>query len=228
MRSPLPAATAVACLLLASTAQGELRLYAALRGGPTFAQDADVSDRNGPESATLHYDLGGWNTGGAVGVHWNRSRKNSFRFELAGGYDRADVDKLSGDDTTLARGGDLSLATGLVNAYFEHDFGNLAWFKAFVGGGIGVGWVDMGPGDASSIVSLEGDSVELAWNVTTGVVLPLGDHFDLIGAYRFLATTQATIDSTRRDPTTGTVTAQGDVDASVWLHQLQFGVRFTF
>ncbi len=232
MRLALPA-TALACLLLASSARAELRLYVDLEGGPSFAQNSHVSDRNGPETATLHYDLGGdgspgWQAAGAVGLHWNRSRKNSFRFELAGGYHRSHVDRLTGDNTTLARGGDLSLATGLFNAYYEYDFGNLAWFRAFIGGGLGVGRVDFGSGDARSTVALDGDSFALAWNATAGVVLPLGDRFALTGAYRFLGTSEATIDSIRRDPNTGAVTARGNVDVDVGLHDLVFGVRFTF
>jgi opacity protein-like surface antigen len=235
---PIVAAT---CLLLGGAAQADPRLYLQLQGGLSIGHDADVSDRRGGTNGEIRYEHAGLNDlsdlglsgGGALGLHFGKSSKHSFRAELAGNYNRLEINKLVVDpkgpvgSTTQARGGNTSVATAFVNGYYEHDFGNLAWFKGFVGGGLGVGFVEFEKGRSSSIVLIDDDSTEFAYNATAGVVLPLGDHVDLTAAYRFLGTTEAELDSTRIDPNTGAFT-KGSVDVDVHMHDILFGVRVTF
>jgi len=228
---------AAACVLLGGAAQADTHLYVQLQGGPSFAHDSDVSDRRGPVNGQIRYEHGelnvfedmGFNGSGAVGVHFARGEKHSFRVEVLGGYNRSEIKKVRTDDgNTVARGGHLSVGSVLANGYYEHDFGNLAWFKAFVGGGVGAGFVDFGGPRGSSTVFIDDDSTEFAWNATAGVVLPLGDHVDLTGAYRFLSTTDPELETTVVDPATGAVMRRGKVDAEVGIHDLQLGIRFTF
>jgi opacity protein-like surface antigen len=235
MPKPVLAAAAAICLLLAHSAHAEANLYLQLDAGPTFAQDADVSDHRGPNNGQIRYEHSelnvfrdmGWNGGGAIGVHWNRSSKHSFRFDLSGGYHRADINKLVVDGVTLARGGHTSVASGMLNGYYEHDFGNLAWFKAFVGGGAGVGFVDFEGPRSSSLVFIDDEATEFAWNATAGVVLPLSDHVELTGAYRYFSTVDPTLEARQRDPNTG-ATQTGNVDVELGMHDVVLGVRFTF
>lgn len=226
---------ATAALLFAAAAEADPRLYLQLQGGLSLGHDADVSDRRGPVNGEIRFqhasvndldDLG-LTGGGALGLHFDKDSKHSFRVELAGNYNRLEIKKLVVGESTAARGGHVNLSTGFLNGYYEHDFGNLAWFKMFIGGGLGVGFVEFGEPQRSSIVSIDDDSTELAYNATAGIVLPLGDHFDLTAAYRFLGTTEAELEATRRDPTTGVV-SNGKVDADVGMHDILFGLRVTF
>lgn len=226
---------ATAALLFASAADADPRLYLALQGGLSLGHDADVSDRRGPVNGQIRFEHAsvndlddlGLSGGGGIGLHFDDDSRHSFRIELAGNYNRLEINKLTVTGNTAARGGHLSVATGFLNGYYEHDFGNLAWFKAFIGGGLGVGFVEFGEPHRSSLVSIDDESTEFAYNATAGLVLPLGDHFDLTAAYRFLGTTEAELDATRRDPNTGVVSS-GRVDADVGMHDILFGLRVTF
>jgi opacity protein-like surface antigen len=226
---------ATAALLFASAADADPRLYLQLQGGLSLGHDADVSDRRGPVNGQIRFqhasvnnldDLG-FTGGGGIGLHFDKDAKHSFRVELAGNYNRLEIKKLVVDSNTAARGGHVSVGTGFLNGYYEHDFGDLAWFKAFIGGGLGVGFVEFGEPSRGSLVSIDDDSTELAYNATAGIVLPLGDHFDLTAAYRFLGTTEAELEASRRDPMTGFV-SRGKVDADVGMHDILFGLRVTF
>ncbi len=226
---------ATAALLFASAAHADPRLYLALQGGLSLGHDADVSDRRGPVNGQIRFEHASFNDlddlgftgGGGIGLHIDKDERHSFRVEVAGNHNRLEINKLVVGGNTAARGGHLAVSTGFINGYYEHDFGNLAWFKAFIGGGLGVGFVELGEPRSSSLVSIDDDSTELAYNATAGVVLPFGDHFGLTAAYRFLGTTEAELDATRRDPTTGAIT-KGAVDVDVNTHDILLGLRVTF
>ena len=229
---PLAAAAALA-LLFVRGAHAEANLYFELGGGPSFAHDADVSDHRGPNNAELRYAHGdglrdlGWNANGALGLHINRSSKHSFRIDLSGGYHRSEIKKLVADGITLSRSGHTAITSGMLNAYYEHDFGNLAWFKAFVGAGAGVGIVEVESGRSSSTVLIDDDSAQFAFQGTAGVALPLGDHVDLTAAYRYFGTTTPQLSAQQRDLATGTL-QNGNVDVDVGISDVLFGVRVTF
>ena len=225
----LPIAAAV-CLVAAATHAEPPRLYLQLQGGPSFGHDSDVSDRRGGINGEIRYehasfdDLGdlGWNGNGAVGLHFEHDQKHSYRAEISGGYDRVEINKLVVQGQTRARGGHLGVGTVFASGFYEHDFGNLAWVKAFIGGGLGAGFVEFDGPKASSQVFLDDDSTELAWHLTAGVVLPIVDHVDLTAAYRYLGTTEAELESRHVNGNLG------EVDAEVGIHAAQFGVRITF
>jgi opacity protein-like surface antigen len=233
MPNLLPAAVAAMSLLLVSTAHAEANLYLELEAGPSFAQNADVSDRRGPNNGKLRYERSdefhdlGWNGGGAIGVHINRSSKNSFRFDVSGGYHRAEIDDLEVNDVIVAEGGHTTVSSGMLNGYYEHDFGNLAWVKVFIGGGAGVGFIHFEAPRSSSLVSIDDDTMEFAFQGTAGVALPLGDHVDLTAAYRYFSTLTPRLEAQSRDPNTGAIQT-GDVDVDLAIHDVVLGVRFTF
>jgi opacity protein-like surface antigen len=221
-------------LLLARGAHAEATLYFELAGGPSFAHDAHVSDHRGPNNAVIRYQHGddvfddlGWNANGAVGIHINRSSKHSFRFDLSGAGHRADIKKLVADGITLSRGGHTAIDSAMINGYYEHDFGDLAWFKGFIGAGAGVGFVELERGRSSSTVQIDDDSTEFAFHGTVGVALPLGDHVDLTAAYRYFGTTSPELAARQRDPGTGAF-QNGQVDVDVGISDVLFGVRVTF
>ena len=226
---------ATAALLFASAADADPRLYLQLQGGMSLGHDADVSDRRGPVNGQIRFEHAflndiddmGFSGGGALGLHFDKDSKHSFRVELAGNYNRLEINKLVVGGNTAARGGHLALTTGFVNGYYEHDFGNLAWFRGFIGGGLGVGFVEIGEPKKSSTVSIDDDSAEFAYNATAGMILPLGDHVDLTAAYRFLGTSEGEYEATRRDPATGAL-SNGNVDVDVNAHDILLGVRVTF
>jgi opacity protein-like surface antigen len=233
MRKLPIAAAAVLTLLFVRGAHAESRFYFELGGGPSFAHDADVSDHRGPNNAQIRYAHGdglrdlGWNAGGALGIHLNRSSKHSFRFDLGGGYHRSEIKKLVAEGVTLSRSGHTAIGSGMVNAYYEHDFGDLAWFKAFIGGGAGVGFVAVDTGRSSSTVLIDDDAAEFAFQGTVGVALPLGDHVDLTAAYRYFGTTTPRLEAQQRDLATGAL-QNGNVDVDVGISDVMFGVRVTF
>ena len=228
------AAAAALALLFARGARAEANLYAELGAGPSFAHDAHVSDHRGPNNAEIRYEHGddvlrdlGWNANGAIGIHFNRSSKSSFRVDLGGGYHRADIKKLVSDGVTLSEGGHTGIGSVMLNGYYEYDFGDLAWFKAFIGAGLGVGFVDVAGGRSSSIVLIDDNSTEFAFHGTVGVALPLGDHVDLTAAYRYFGTTSPQLAAQQRDLSTGAV-QNGNVDVDVGISDVLLGVRVTF
>jgi opacity protein-like surface antigen len=234
MSKLFPAAAAALALLFARGARAEADLYFELGAGPSFAHDAHVSDRRGPNNGELHYqhgdDLGshlGWHGNGAIGLQINRSSKHSFRFDVSGGYRRNDIKRLEADGVTLSTGGHSAITSAMLNAYYEHDFGDLAWVKAFFGAGVGAGFVSFEPGRSASRVLIDDDATELAFQGTAGVALPLGDHVDLTAAYRYFGTTTPELAATERNPNTGTIQS-GSVDVDVGISDLLLGVRVTF
>lgn len=221
-------------MLFARGAHAEANLYAELDVGPSFAHDANVSDHHGPNNGDIHYEHGGdllrdlgWNANGAVGIHFNRSTKHSFRVDLSGGGHRAEIKRLVVEGVTLSRGGHTEIASAMLNGYYEHDFGDLAWFKAFIGAGAGVGFIDLARGRSSSTVLIDDSSTQFAFQGTVGVALPLGRHVDLTAAYRYFGTTTPRLEAQQRDFNTGTV-QNGSVDVDVGISDVLLGVRVTF
>jgi opacity protein-like surface antigen len=239
MEIPMPRFVPIAallCLAVGSAHAEPPRLYFQLQGGPSFGHDDDVSDRRGPTNGKIRYEHGsfddpgdlGWNGGGAVGLHFRHGEKHSFRAEVTGGYDRVEIKKLVVEGQDRSHGGHLGVGSAFASGFYEHDFGNLAIFKAFIGGGLGVGFVDFQNPSSSSQVFIDDGATELAWHITTGVVLPIADHIDLTAAYRYLGTTEAELDASARDVDTGIVSRYGKVDAEVGVHGAQLGIRITF
>jgi OmpA-OmpF porin, OOP family len=234
MRKASLAAAAALALLLARGARAEANLYAELGVGPAFAHIGHVSDSHGPNHGELLYENGsdmlrdlGWSGSGAIGVQFNRRSKHSFRVDVSGGYHRTEIDKLVVDGFALSHGGHTGISSAMLNGYYEHNFGDLAWFKAFIGAGLGVGFVEIAPGAASSRVQIDDSSAQLAFHGTVGLVLPLGDHVDLTAAYRYFGTTTPQLAAERHDLATGAV-ERGDVDVDVGISDVILGMRFTF
>jgi opacity protein-like surface antigen len=170
------------------------RYYFAVRGGVTFPEDTDF--RWGPFIGTFAHDTG-YTVSGAAGIKLDGIGLRGFRGELEGGY----------TESSIRNGpGHSSVTFGLASVYY--DFQNFGPLRPFVGGGVGVGGLDLaGFSDTG-----------LAYHGTAGVALDLGRGFNLELAYRYFGVTGA-------DPSDHGIKLT-DVDYNS--HQILLGLRKSF
>ncbi len=167
------------------------RYYFAVRGGVTFPSDVDV--RFGP---AVEQDTG-FTVSGAAGIRLDGIGLRGFRGELEGGYTEA---------TNSNYIGNTSVSFGLASIYYDFQTGTP--FRPFVGGGVGVGNLDV---DGIS-------DTALAYHGTAGIAFDLGRGFDLELAYRYFGVSGADL----RDH--GVKLSDGDYNA----HQVLVGLRKSF
>jgi outer membrane immunogenic protein len=110
-----------------------------------------------------------------------------------------------------------TVGTLFANAYFDLP---LAWrFRPYVGGGVGMAWVDYRT--TTDLGETEDDRTNFAWNVGGGVAFGLTPTILIDLAYRYV------------DAGTGRTTfdiplIEGRSEADIFLHEFLVGLRLTF
>ncbi len=186
--------------------------YIGVRGGVSGFDETKFT--NAGTGFSADYDTG-YAASGLIGYEFaDFSHRYAFRVELEAGYQGADVDDISG---AAGSTGDLGLTTVFANAYA--DIGLTSRIDIVLGGGLGVGFVDLeNHGTPGAGVLLDDDDAAFAFHLDAGVSVDLTKSVSLEALYRYTAAVDADL------TTTGGASNGVDVDA----HQGLLGLRWRF
>ena len=187
-------------------------LYVEIQPGVSILADSDISGLG--LSGEAEFDTG-FVIGGALGYRIF----DNLRAEANLSYRQADVDKVTSGAVVLEGAGDASVLALMANVYIDFDFGYAV--KPYIGGGIGVGFIDVDKG-SSNILIVDDEATEFAWNIMAGASYRVLENIDLSLGYRYLGTTDPDLDATLVGFGTG------KLNAEITVHEVLFGLRYNF
>lgn len=178
--------------------------------GANWSNDSDVTGAGVPNGTSVDYD-----TGWAGLLNGGYAFTNGIRTELEVGYRGNDVDGVNG---VQAAAGDVSSWDLMGNVYY--DFRNSSKFTPYVGAGIGGAWVDF-DGISTPVAgrTLSGDDIGFAYQGIAGVSYAITDALGLFADYRYMATTDLSVDSNNNNQS---------ADMEYSNHSLFLGMRYSF
>ncbi len=196
------------------------KIYVEYNGGYSWIPNQRLTGAD-PSGANLdgRADSGsGFNVGGAIGAKF----KKYFRAELAINYRQSEVRRARVQRERRMASGQISLLAILVNGYVDLDFGQPV--IPYVGIGIGYGSAEIDAKNRADALQLriEGRDSVFAWNVMTGISVPVNEVLDLSLGYRYIATENTRINSSIRN--LGARRLDSEFDA----HEAVMGLRFSF
>lgn len=199
-----------------SQAEVDSGIYLEAAGGGSRSLDQDAKFRTPIGSVSGDFDFkAGWIASGAVGL-----RMNQARFELAGQYRVSDVESITLNSIVGPTGGDIIVATGLANFYYDFDLGPVS---PFLGAGIGVARIDLDAEVRPNVFVVDETTNEIAWNIMAGLSMAIAPSTELFLRYRYLALfDEATVDASYP----GVI--QGDLDFDYTVNDFAMGLRYTF
>ena len=214
MKTPKPILLAGTSLALAlATPAVAQDLYVQGFAGYTFADNANFAGVIGGAPQSVFSDFeDGYNIGGSVGL----------KFAPSGSSVENDIDALNftgnGPGFEVNVGGDVSATFLLVNGFIDFDTGSK--LTPYLGGGIGVGFVDIdliyGPG-----VVITGNDEVFAAQLIAGVSYEVGANTSIFGDVRYIQAYD--VQGTRVSPG-GAALGADDLSRTA----LNVGVRFDF
>ncbi|MDP4822601.1 MAG: porin family protein, partial [Aestuariivirgaceae bacterium] len=166
------------------------------------------------ENVTLSLD-NGYSVSGGLGYNLG----NGLRLEAEIGYMKSDTDTITLPD--YAGGisddapGDLSGTYGMASVWYALDTGAI---RPFVGGGIGIMKASADSGPYFGNKSLDDSDTAFAWQVGGGLEMDMSSNLQLVARYRYLATSDFTLQDI--DDT--------DITSSVEAHLVDVGLRLNF
>lgn len=156
--------------------------YVSVFGGAVFHEDHDYGLVD-PASSNFGYSQNfdtGFIVGGAVGVEVGLG----FRGEVELAFQNNQADTVSSVGAgTLSDSGEVEAFTVLANLWYDFDLGMP--ITPYVGGGIGIGFVDGNATDSTGFTSFNDDDEVFAFQVGAGISYSLTDVIDLSVGYRF-------------------------------------------
>lgn len=213
-------ATLALALSIALPSAADSNIYIEYSGGASFVADQSLSgaDASGALLMGRASSNIGFNFGGAVGTRFLKY----FRSEIQVSYRQNEVENLSLQGESNNASGHISLLAVMVNGYFDYDLG--IGFVPYIGVGVGWGSVEIdAKSDAGAFTSqVEGEDSVFTYSVMAGASYPINEILDLSLGYRYIATTDPTINSS--------ISAVGArrLDAEFDSHEIVFGLRFNF
>ncbi|MFC0687154.1 outer membrane protein, partial [Novosphingobium clariflavum] len=135
--------------------------YLELDFGPMIVEDASVKVDGVKADDQLDFKTG-WDGGATIGYDFG-----GFRLETEASYRQAAVKYVGGHASNL---------TFMVNGLL--DFGPDDGLQGFVGGGAGVGRVD--------VDAIDDSDTGFAWQAIAGIRAPISSHVDVGLKYRFM------------------------------------------
>ena len=193
--------------------------YFDVHGGGMYVHDADNEfEEFGDFTIETSYDIG-YSVGLSLGYDLGQ-----FRIEGEISSRAADIDEGSGSGVFSGLSnvdGDVYAIAGMVNAYYDFDFGSL--WRPYVGGGFGgaiVGFNDL-EGDVGALTLTfadEDDDLVFAFQAAVGIGYHFNDNFTLYGGYRFFGTTPAQISDV----------GNNNLETEFYSHSAELGIRYTF
>lgn len=175
-------------------------LYLEYSGGATYVPYQRLIGANpAPESfeGRTESDFG-FNVGGAIGMRFHEN----FRADLQLGYHRTEVDRMPIKGQRPPAQGYTALLSVMANGYVDYDLG--IGVIPYFGAGIGWGRLEIDAKNQSEFggplqTSVEGRDHVFTWSLMIGGTYPVNDLIDLSFGYKYIATTDADINSTGRD-----------------------------
>ena len=181
-KNTLMASVAAGTLALSSigaSAQGGLfdAPYISVFGGVSFLEDIDTTyDGNGLDYSVETDD------GFVVGVAVGAQVFNNVRGELEFAFSEHDGDQET-DVTGVSVNGDIQTYYLLANAWYDFKFDSM--FQPYVGGGLGIGFVDGNTTFGASPFGYGGSDEGFAFQVGGGVRVALSEMISFDVSYRF-------------------------------------------
>jgi len=165
--------------------------YVSVNAGVAIASDSDVTDSTTPGVTLTVESDAGFAVGGAGGYSVGNARGE---VEIA--YQKNSLDQISMLGVPFELTGDTTLLSVLVNGYYDFDMDSP--FTPFVSGGIGFAQFNL---NDSKIVGTpdpvtNDDDTVFAYQVGAGVDYAINEEVSLGVKYRYLGTTDATIEGT--------------------------------
>ena len=155
--------------------------------GVNLPNDLDGTTAAGA-TYTIEFDPG-FVAQGAIGAYLGEN----FRIESEVTYRMADYDQATSDGDNSTPNGDLKLATGIVNLYYELDLGS---FNPFLGVGAGVAQIDRTAVNSPGLTLVERDATEFAYQAIVGITYEISRDFGVSLDGRYLGTSDEDISAT--------------------------------
>ncbi len=157
------------------------RFYIAAGGGLNLPTDLDGSTAAGA-SYSIQFDPG-FVGQGAIGAYlWS-----SFRIEAEAAFRMADYDQATAGGTKVTPTGDLKIATGMINYFYDLDL-NLGAFKPYLGAGLGVAQIKSTALTIGNLSVVEKDATEFAYQAIIGVTYEFSRDWSIGLDGRYLGT----------------------------------------
>ncbi len=112
--------------------------------------------------------------------------------------------------------GDVQTVFVMANVFYDLDTGGP--LKPYIGGGVGVGFVDVNYAPSATTI-IDDNSTEFAWQAMAGVAYEVSPSTDLYVGYRYRNTSDVTVTASLFD---------ADLDIENTASVVEAGVRFTF
>ena len=126
---------------------------------------------------------------GAIGAYLGEN----FRIESEAAYRMADYDQATSGGDSTSPNGDLKLATGIVNLYYELDLGS---FNPFLGVGAGVAQINTTSVNTADLTIVERDATEVAYQAIVGITYEISRDWSVDLDGRYLGTSDEDISAT--------------------------------
>lgn len=206
--SRLTVMTVSVLLLFASYASaGQSGNYAGIASGLTIIDQNNMTDQDGSK-ADLSYDFGI-----PVSLYLGRQLQSGLRFEAELFYKYYTTKDLEYSGQKHKIDSDAQLFGAMGNVYFNffHGFDD-APFSPYLGAGVGAANVQMTAGSDDRFTYWDDDSdTVLAYQGVIGFNVPIRQNLLLDFSYRYLGTTDVTIDRT---------------DTNINNHNVLLGIRY--
>lgn len=210
---PLPAPRA----LPAPAPVDKSGFYLGLTGGLAFMQDT-FFEVNGVGKFQNEYDLG-YAAQAQIGYEFDDllSPGVDLRLDLEAGYLAADIDVHElGRVNQPGSTGDTSMFTLMTNAYADFNLDDKVDF--FVGGGLGVGFVDFDGHGAAGVPRMNDTATAFVFHLDAGLSYDVTEMIVLEGRYRFTDAVDVNLTSVNGTKSSTFVPA----------HQVLAGLRLKF
>jgi len=212
MKSLIASIVVLIAASLYSIPSQAMDIYIAGRAGLSMPQDSTVKTSALP-GTRIEFGFNDKFTGaGAVGL-----REGNYRSEIEIGYQKNDLNSISAsgmtiNPATVGLSGNVSILTGLVNAYYDIDTGTR--FRPYVSGGVGFARIDakFNVTGVTGISTSDQDTV-LAYQFGAGLGYDVSDNITIEAGYRYL---------------TGQDAEFGTDKASFASHNFSAGIRIHF
>lgn len=177
--------------------------YFAVAAGPTWLDDATLSDASG--SIDAEFDAG-FGLVVALGHAFD-----AVRAEIELGYRKNDIDSFGAMGFSVPASGDVTSKSVMANLYY--DFTPEAQWSPFLGAGLGVARVEVDNAAVMGIPLGNADDTVFAWQLMAGIGSKLTRSTTLDLSYRYHATS---------DPDFSGIEAEYDS------HNIMAGIRVAF
>jgi OOP family OmpA-OmpF porin len=243
----LPVALSIALTLAmpssAADSDSDSGFYVEYSGGATFVPNQSIT---GADASALSFDGRaesdvGFNVGGAIGARFYKY----FRGEVQFTYRQNEVSSMpiryQDEVQRSPASGHIGLMTVMANGYVDYDLG--IGVVPYLGVGMGWGRMELDAKNRSDFdgpdqTSIEGDDSVFTWSLMVGGSYPVNEVLDISLGYRYIATTDADVNSTITNIGEGVslIPPLDDPDTSVArrleaeydAHEVVLGVRVNF